>query len=68
MSTAMKLEITPDQQKLLLQGLRYVQNSVALKVEEPTPEYLAKRNSDMAVIRELSAIVSGQAVRETASV
>lgn len=68
MSTAVKLEVTPDQQKLILEGLRYVQNSVALRMEDPTPESIAQRQADMEVIRELSAIVQGKAVPQAATV
>lgn len=50
-------ELTRDQQDLLLQGLRFVRSSVALDVQDCTPELDAQRRRQYARISELENLV-----------
>jgi hypothetical protein len=64
--TDSQIELTRDQQELLLQGLRYVRSSVALDMAEYTPEVDAERRRRYARISELETMLKGVRVTETA--
>lgn len=49
------LEITRDQQDLLLQGLRFVRSAVALDMQDYTPAIEAERRQKYARINELES-------------
>jgi hypothetical protein len=50
-----QLEITRDQQDLLLQGLRFVRSAVALDMQDYTPSVEADRRQKYARISELES-------------
>jgi hypothetical protein len=51
------IELTRDQQDLLLQGLRFVRSSVALDVQDYTPAVEAERRQKYARINELESLL-----------
>jgi hypothetical protein len=51
--------LSNDQRELLLRGLRYVRSAVLLEMEEPTPEYVAGRNSQLNEIESLVEQLNG---------
>lgn len=53
------LEITRDQQDLLLQGLRFVRSAVALDMQDYTPAVEAERRQKYARISELESMLRG---------
>ena len=51
------LELTRDQQDLLLQGLRFVRSAVALNMQEFTPDVEAERRQKYERINELESLL-----------
>jgi hypothetical protein len=49
------IELTRDQQDLLLQGLRFVRSAVALDIQDYTPAVEAERRQKYARISELES-------------
>jgi len=68
MSDLMSLELNKEQREVLLQGLRYVRSSIMLNVEEPTPSYVAERNTRLREVSDLSNLLNGRPVAEKATV
>lgn len=64
----LNLQLTRQQQEILLKGLRYVRSSVALNTHEYTPEYDRQRQSQYAEIAAVESLVSGAKIVETATV
>ena len=52
-----RLELTRDQQDLLLQGLRFVRSAVALDMQDFTPAVEAERRQKYARINELESML-----------
>lgn len=52
-----RLELTRDQQDLLLQGLRFVRSAVALDMQDFTPAVDAERRQKYARISELESML-----------
>lgn len=63
-----RMELTRDQQELLLQGLRFVRSSVALDVRDFTPEYDAERRRQYDRINCLEGLLKSAALVENATV
>jgi len=57
--TDQNLELTRDQQDLLLQGLRFVRSAVALDMQDYTPAVEAERRQKYARISELESKLRG---------
>jgi len=53
------LQLSRDQQDLLLQGLRFVRSSVALDMQDFTPAVEAERRQKYARISELESLLRG---------
>ncbi|HCS51702.1 hypothetical protein [Rubinisphaera sp.] len=68
MSTTDRLhvELNTRQQDLLLEGLRYMTSSVRLRREDPTEETVALRREQLTELRELAALIEGNATAEMA--
>ncbi|HBN75976.1 hypothetical protein [Rubinisphaera italica] len=68
MSTTDRLhvELNTRQQDLLLEGLRYITSSVRLRREDPTEETVALRREQLTELRELAALIEGNATAEMA--
>ena len=62
-----RLELTRDQQELLLQGLRFVRSSVALDMRDYTAEYDAERRRQYDRINTLEALLRSAPLAESAS-
>jgi hypothetical protein len=62
-----RLELTRDQQELLLQGLRFVRSSVALDMRDHTVEYDAERRRQYDRISRLEALLRSAPLVEAAS-
>lgn len=62
-----RLELTRDQQELLLQGLRFVRSSVALDMRDYTVEYDAERRRQYDRINTLETLLKSAPLVETAS-
>jgi hypothetical protein len=62
-----RLELTRDQQELLLQGLRFVRSSVALDMRDYTVEYDAERRRQYDRITRLEALLKSAPLVEAAS-
>lgn len=62
------LELTPEQQEVLLQGLRFVRSSVALDVCDYSEALGAERRKRYALIGELEELLNGAPLSETTSV
>jgi hypothetical protein len=60
------LSLSPEQQEILLRGLRFVRNAVALEMLDYTPQVDADRKRQYAAIAELEAIISGKGAAATA--
>lgn len=58
------LELTRDQQDLLLQGLRFVRSAVALNMQEFTPDVEAERRQKYERINELESLLRAAAPAE----
>ena len=59
--------LTNDQRELLLRGLRYVRSAVLLEMDEPTPEFVAGRTSQLHEIESLVEQLNGPQPAESAS-
>ena len=59
MST-MPTDLSPQQQELLLRGLRFVRNAVALEMIDYTPQVEAERRRHYAAIAELESLINGR--------
>lgn len=68
MSAELNLQISPEQQELILKGLRYVRSSVALEMVEYTPDVEANRQQKYEEIAELEGLISGKSPRTAAGV
>ena len=68
MNAELQLQISPHQQELILRGLRYVRSSVALDMIDYTPDIEASRRKQYDEIAELEGLLTGKAVRSTATV
>ncbi len=64
MSDMFAFEVNKEQRDVLLQGLRYVRSSIMLNVEDPTPEYVAERNSRLQAVAALTNLLNGLPVIE----
>tara|TARA_R100000789_G_scaffold98446_2_gene102352 strand:+ start:9324 stop:9515 length:192 start_codon:yes stop_codon:yes gene_type:complete len=60
------VELNTRQQDLLLEGLRYMTSSVRLRREDPTEETVALRREQLTELRELAALIEGNATAEMA--
>jgi len=60
--TTMTHTLSSEQQEILLRGLRFVKNSVALEMIDYTPQVEAERKRQYAAIAELEALINGRAV------
>lgn len=58
------IELTRDQQDLLLQGLRFVKSAVALDMQDYTPAVEAERRQKYARISELESLLRSALPRE----
>ena len=58
--TTMPQNLSSEQQEILLRGLRFVKNSVALEMIDYTPQVEADRKRQYAAIAELEAMISGR--------
>ncbi len=67
MAHSMTLELNPDQQEILLRGLRYVKNAIALEVFDPTEDLVMQRNQQIREVAQLSQLISGQEKAHQAS-
>ena len=61
------VELTDEQRKMVLRGLRYVRSHVLLDPADPHPEVVAKREKDLEEVVELVTKIEGAAA-EPASV
>jgi hypothetical protein len=68
MSAELHLQLTPQQQELILRGLRFVRSSVALDMVEYTPEVEASRRKQYDDIAEIEGLLSGKSSRTPAAV
>ena len=68
MSDLLNLELTDEQRDVLLRGLRYVRNSIMLKQEDPTPDLIETRSTELQRLAALSAMLNGQPVAQESSV
>jgi hypothetical protein len=59
MGETLTVGLTNDQRDLLLRGLRFVRSAVLLEMEEPTPEYVAGRTSQLNEIESLVEQLNG---------
>ncbi len=59
MST-MPQTLSREQQEILLRGLRFVKNAVALEMIDYTPQVDADRKRQYAAIAELEALITGR--------
>jgi hypothetical protein len=58
------MELTRDQQELLLQGLRFVRSSVALDVRDFSPDYDVERRRQYDRISQLEGLLKTAALVE----
>lgn len=68
MSDLLSLELSNEQRKTLLRGLRYVRSSIMLTPAEPSDSVTAARSSELQKVAALSELLHGQSVTEKASV
>lgn len=59
-SPSFSIELNPDQQEILLRGLRYVKNAIALEMFDPSEELVSQRNQQIREVLQLSQLISGQ--------
>lgn len=59
--------LSSQQREILLRGLRFVRNSVALEMIDYTPEVEAERQKQYAAIAELEAFINGRGAEVAAS-
>lgn len=59
MAEQLTVGLTSDQRELLLRGLRYVRSAVLLEMDEPTPDYVAGRTSQLNDIESLVEQLNG---------
>ncbi len=57
---AMPQNLSPEQTEILLRGLRFVRNAVALEMIDYTPQVDADRKRQYAAIAELEALITGR--------
>jgi hypothetical protein len=58
--TTMPQTLSSEQREILLRGLRFVRNAVALDMIDYTPEVEANRKRQYAAIAELESLIHGQ--------
>ena len=68
MHAELKVELSPQQQELILRGLRFVRSSVALESVDYSPEVEAGRRRQYAEIEELEGLLRASSVRSPATV
>lgn len=68
MNADLKIELSPQQQELILRGLRFVRSSVALEAVDWTPEIEANRRRQYEEIRELESLLNVTTERAAATV
>lgn len=66
--TNQPLELTREQQQLLLRGLRFVRSSVALEVRDYSDDVGAERQQHYARIGELEELLNSAPISEPTSV
>jgi hypothetical protein len=59
MSETMTVGLNEQQREILLRGLRFVRNAVALDIHDPTPELDAERSTQLREIRQLAEYLEG---------
>ena len=59
MSETLNVELTEQQQELLLKGLRYIRSSVLLEIREPSPEVEEDRRVRLQEITSLVDQLNG---------
>ena len=59
--------LSPDQQEILLRGLRFVRNAVALEMIDYTPQVDADRRRQYAAIAELESLINGRGAAVSAA-
>ncbi|HVJ87784.1 MAG TPA: hypothetical protein VM452_19130 [Caulifigura sp.] len=57
---AMPQNLSPEQTEILLRGLRFVRNAVALEMIDYTPQVDSDRKRQYAAIAELEALITGR--------
>ncbi len=62
----MPQNLSSEQQEILLRGLRFVRNAVALEMLDYTPQVDADRKRQYAAIAELEAMITGRSPAVTA--
>lgn len=68
MSDHLTLELSAEQRKTLLRGLRYVRSSIMLTPEEPSEAVADGRRAELQKVAALSDLLNGQSVAEKASI
>ncbi len=68
MNAELKIELSPEQQKLLLRGLKFVRSSVALEMRDFTEEFDAKRKQQYQELDTLESLLMGAGSHSTATV
>lgn len=61
MNAELKIELSPQQQELILRGLRYVRSSVALDMQDYSEDVERSRKRQYAEIAELEELLAGAA-------
>jgi hypothetical protein len=59
--------LSSQQQEILLRGLRFVRNAVALEMIDYTPQVEAERKRQYAAIAELEALINGRGAEVSAA-
>lgn len=59
MNAELKIELSPQQQELILRGLRYVRSSVALDMQDYSEDVERSRKRQYAEIAELEELLAG---------
>lgn len=68
MSDLLTFELSTEQREVLLRGLRYVRSSIMLDVEDPTPELVESRRTQLTKVAVLSDLLNGKPVAQEARV
>lgn len=59
--------LSPDQQEILLRGLRFVRNAVALEMIDYTPQVDSDRRRQYDAIAELESLINGRGAAVSAA-
>ncbi len=61
MSETVQVELTKNEQDVLLRGLRFIRRSVMLEMEDRTPAMDEKRAKELERIDSITELISGKA-------